>query len=304
MYKIISILDPLRRLRGSNTAEQKKFILLLPLVTLELLFFIVPILLLIRISLYEPTPDSIYESGTVSLDSYREIATDPILHDIIGFTILFTVIVTVVTVVLATFYAYVLWRADGLLKQILLISVILVLLTTLVVRLFALILIFSPTGPTNELLMALNIIQEPIRLVNNMFGATAGQIYTIFPYAVLAIYSVMTTIDEEVLEAAWVHGASRIQAFYDVILPEAKPGIAVGAVISLAWTFGSFAAPDLLGGSGQRTIAIEIHSLMLTDFNWPVASALGIIIIVGVVITTLLLFRFLGVGGGDLEYAN
>ncbi|UWG49186.1 ABC-type spermidine/putrescine transport system,permease component I (plasmid) [Halalkaliarchaeum sp. AArc-CO] len=294
----------LGRLGAFADSDRKNLLLILPLAMLELLFFTLPILLLVRMSLYEPTPDSIYESGTISLASYREIATNPLLHDIIGFTVLFTLLVTAVTVVLSTFYAYVLWRADGVLKQTLLISVILVLLTTLVVRLFALILIFSPTGPTNELLLAFNVIQEPIRLVNNMFGATAGQVYTIFPYAVLAIYSVMTTIDEDVLEAAWVHGASRFQAFYEVVLPEAKPGIAVGAVISLAWTFGSFAAPDLLGGSGQRTIAIEIHSLMLTEFNWPVASALGILIIVGVIVATLLLFRFLGVGGGDLEYAN
>ncbi|AOW79414.1 spermidine/putrescine ABC transporter permease component potB [Halodesulfurarchaeum formicicum] len=282
--------------------ENQRLLLVLPLAALEFLFFLIPIALLVRMSLYRPTTQSVYEAGTLSLASYREILANPLIHETIAFTLFFTVLVTAITIVLSTFYAYVLWRATGWLKQVLLVSVILVLMTTLVVRLFALILIFSPSGPTNQLLMALDIVQEPVRMVKNLFGATAGQVYTIFPYSVLAIYSVMTTIDEDILEAAWVHGASRLQAFYEVVLPEAKPGIAVGAVISLAWTFGAYAAPDLLGGTSEHTLAIEIYDLMLTDFNWPVAAALGVLILASVVLSALLLFKFLGIGGGDIEY--
>lgn len=280
------------------------FGLLLPLVLFELLFFVVPLLFLGRISLYEPTTDGAYVSDTVSVASYREMLTNGYLHDIILFTVAFTILVTVVTVVLSTFYAYAIWRATGVLKNVLIFSVVVVLLTTLVVRLFAIMLILAPAGPTNGLLVAFDAVQEPIRMVNNLFGATVGQVYTIFPYAVLAIYSVLTTIDEDLLEAAWVHGASRTQTFREVILPEVKPGLAVGAVISLAWTFGSYAAPSLLGGSGERTIAIEIHALMLTQFNWPVASALGVTILLTVLGASLMLFKVLGIGGGDVEYGT
>lgn len=291
------------RIKQTEILQNRKLLLVIPLAALEFLFFIIPVLFLVRMSFYEPTTESVYVPGTFSLASYQEVVSSTLIHQTIIFTILFTFLVTAITIVLSTFYAYVLWRAKGVLKQVLLISVILVLMTTLVVRLFSLILIFSPTGPTNQLLMALDIVQEPIRLVKNLFGATAGQIYTIFPYSVLAIFSVMTTIDEDILEAAWVHGATRFQAFYEVVLPEAKPGIAVGAVISLAWTFGAYAAPDLLGGTSQETLAIKIYSLMLTDFNWPVAAALGVLILLSVVLAALLLFKFLGIGGGDLEYA-
>nr|WP_197052372.1 ABC transporter permease subunit [Halobellus rufus] len=177
-----------------------------------------------------------------------------------------------------------------MLKNALLFIVVVTLLTTLVVRLFSILIILSPNGPFNQLLVAIQVLREPTLLVTNLFGATVGQVYTIFPYTVLSIYSVLSILDWTKVEAARDLGATEIGSFREVVLPQITSGILVGAVISFAWSFGAYAAPFLLGSSGQDTAAMEVYRLMVTRFNWPLATALSFVVLLVVLASVSLLF--------------
>lgn len=268
--------------------------LLAPLVLFELAFFITPLVLMFRVSLYEQTSAGAYVPGTVTLANFQEVIFSSHFQGIIFFSLKFAVLVTAIAIVISTYYAYATWRASGLLKNVLLFAVVVTLLTTLVVRLFAVLMLLSPAGVVNQLLVAMQLLREPVLLVTNLFGATVGQVYTMFPYTVLSIYSVLATIDWKKVEAANDLGAGELRAFYEIILPQLLPGIAVAGVISFAWSFGAYAAPFLLGSANQQTAAMEVYRLMLSRFNWPLATALAFVVLVVVLASVAVLFVAIG----------
>ncbi len=278
-------------------------LLLLPLLAFELVFFVVPVLYLLRISLYEQSESGAYTEGTWTLSSYVEILTSGYVHELMLFTFKFAVVTTVVTVAAAIVYAYAIWRSQGLVRTALLFGVVLPLLTTLVVRLYAWVVLLAPDGTINDFLLATSIVSDPATLMNNTFGVVVGQTYIAFPYAVLAIFSVLSAMDWEIVEAARDLGASRPRSVLEVVIPQMVPGIVVATVITFAWAVGAYAAPSLLGSAGETTFAMHVDHLMLTQFNWPAASALALIILALVLASVVLLFAVLDRWGGDVDYA-
>lgn len=279
-------------------------VLLLPLVAFKLVFFVIPFLILLRISLSEPASDATYAPGTLSLDAFLGIPASSVLRHVIVFSFTFGVIATVITVAIGFLYAYAIWRADGFLKGVLLFSVILPLLTTLVVRTYAWLPLLTPTGTVNEVLLAAGLFSEPFQFAPGFIGALIGQVYVIVPYAVLAIYSVMATMDWEIVEAARDLGASRSTSIVEVVIPHAMPGIVVGTVIAFAWNVGSYAAPALLGGGSERTFAIEVERQVLQQFDWAVGSALAMVMLVLVLVAIVLIVGVLGRYGGESAYVQ
>jgi spermidine/putrescine transport system permease protein len=272
-------------------------LLLIPLVLFEVSVFLVPLLLLLRFSLYETGASSAYVDGTFTLQSYINILTSEYIHGVLLFTLKLALVSTIISVGFGLFYAYAIWRADGLLRSVLLLSMVLPLFVTLVVKIYAWSLLMSPNGVTNQVLVGTGILGEPVSILYSFWAVVIGQVYITLPYAVLAIYSVLSTMDWQIVEAARDLGASRPRSFVEVVLPEVVPGLIVASVLTFAWGVGAFAAPSLLGGGKQRTIAVEVHSLLLTEFNWPAATALSVFVLVIVVLTVFLQFKLLNSRG-------
>ncbi|WP_254522193.1 ABC transporter permease [Natrinema caseinilyticum] len=283
---------------GSNRSK----LLLLPVTVFELVFFVVPMLYLLRISLYEQTSQGAYREGTWTVSTYADVIASEYIQGLMWFTFKFAIISTVASVAIGVFYAYAIWRADRKLRLLLLFGVVLPLLTTLVVKLYAGVLLLSPGGAINELLMSTGVRSEPLQLMNNFLGVLIGQLYITVPYSVLAIYSVLSTMEWEIVEAARDLGANRVRSFYEVVLPEIVPGIAVASVISFAWGVGAYSAPSILGTARQTTFALEVESLMLSEFNWPAAAALSLIMLLVVLVSIVGLFAFLDSRGGETDY--
>jgi spermidine/putrescine transport system permease protein len=227
------------------------------------------------------------------------VLTSPFIHDILFFTLKLAVVSTVVTVAIGFLYAYAIWQSSGLTRVLLLFAMVLPLLTTLVAKLYAWVLLLAPNGTINDYLVGSGIVSEAIPLMNNFTGVIIGQVYICLPYAVLSIYSVMSTLNWDTVEAARDLGASKPRSVWEVVVPGAIPGIAVATVVTWAWGVGAYAAPALLGSSQERTFAIEVESRMLTAFNWPEASAMALLILVLVLVSVMVLFNFLNRQGGE-----
>ncbi|MEA5388211.1 ABC transporter permease [Haloarculaceae archaeon H-GB2-1] len=268
----------------------------------EFFVFIAPFLMLLRISLSKQVRGLPYEAGTFTFEAYSEVLSSEFFHGLITYSFKLGIIATLLTVVLATFYAYAIWRSEGLTRTMLLFSVVLPLLTTLVIKTYAWVPLLAPRGTVNELLMAIGVLQSPIQLVPNTTGVIVGQVYIVFPYATLAVYSVLSTLDWEIVEAARDLGASRPRSFFEVVLPQAMPGVAVATVVSFAWSVGAYAAPGLLGAGSDRTFAIEVETQMLVGFNWPVATALSAIMLVLMFVSVVILYTALNSVGGDVSH--
>jgi len=284
-----------RRIKSQDTGS---VMLVAPLAAFELLFFVVPFLILVRMSLNESAQAGPYESG-LTLDAYRSVLDSGLYHDLVFFSFKLGVIATTIAVLLALFYSYAAYRATGFRKSLLLFSIILPLLTTLVVKTYAWRPLLAPNGVLNDVLMGIGLTSSPIQFAPGMFGTVVGQVYIVFPYAVLAIYSVLSTMDWDTVEAARDLGASRPRSFLEVVVPEALPGIAVATVVSFAWSVGAYAAPSQLGSGQQTTFAMEIENLMLTAFDWPAGAAFSLLMLGGMLVVSLAIMRlFTGSIGG------
>lgn len=291
--------EPIRE----RSRSKRALLLMLPLVAFEVLIFLAPFFILLRISFAEGASASAFAEGTWSLDAYAGVLTSELFRSIVVYSFLMGFAVTLITVAIALLYAYAIWRAEGLIKSALLFSVVLPLLTTLVIKTYAFVPLLAPSGTLNDVLLSLNLISSPIQIVPGTAGVIVGQVYIVLPYAVLAIYSVMATMDWGIVEAARDLGASRPRSFLEVVVPQAMPGIIVGAVVSFAWSVGAYAAPALLGGGRDQTFAIQVEEQMLTGFRWPTATALSVVMILAMIVSVALLFATLNRFGGEFEYA-
>jgi spermidine/putrescine transport system permease protein len=298
-----AVLDRLWTPFEAQSGSRRSVLLMSPLILFELLVFVVPFAILVRISVSEQSQSLPYAEGTFTLASYIEVLESGLLQGIIVYSFRLGVVATVVAVVLATFYAYATWRADGLLKSALLFSVVLPLLTTLVIKTYAWVPLLAPNGTANNLLLAVGLLSSPVQIVPNTLGVVVGQVYVVFPYAMLAIYSVLSTVEWELVEAARDLGAGRIRSFYEVVLPEIMPGITVATIISFAWSVGAYSAPALLGAGSDRPFALEVQEQMLLNFNWPVATALSTIMLVLMFVSIVGIYAVLGRFGGDVTDA-
>lgn len=283
------------RLKQQNSTTM---FLLLPIFAFELAFFVVPFFILLRMSVNAQSSQAFYESGW-TLASYVDVLQSELLQSIVLFSFKLGVVATVLSVGIGLFYAYAAYRADGLTKSLLLFSVILPLLTTLVVKTYAWRPLLTPNGVLNNVLLSLGIIGAPIKFAPGIVGTVVGQVYIALPYSILAIYSVLTTMDWDAVEAARDLGASRPRSFFEVVVPEVMPGVAVATVVSFAWSVGAYAAPSQLGTGEQTTFAMTVGNLMLNQFNWPLAAALSVLMLAAMLTISLAAFRVLnGIGGG------
>ncbi|SEV84703.1 ABC transporter permease [Natrinema salifodinae] len=285
-----------------RSRSKRALLLMAPLMAFELLIFLAPFLILLRISLSEGASNLAYVEGTWSLSAYADVFTSDLYWSIIWYSFKLGIIVTAITVAVALFYAYAIWRSEGLIKSALLFSVVLPLLTTLVIKTYAFMPLLSPSGTLNDVLLSLNLISEPIQFVPGTVGVVVGQVYIVLPYAVLAIYSVLATMDWGIVEAARDLGASRPRSVLEVVVPQAIPGITVATVISFAWSVGAYAAPGLLGG-GDRTFAMQVEQQLLSDLQWEVATAFSVVMLVLMFASVAALFAVLSRFGGEFEYA-
>ena len=265
-------------LRARFRRADLRALLVAPIVLFDLAVFVVPFGYLLRISLTERTSRGAFVEGSWSIEGFEYVLSTPTLVDSIIFTLGFATGVTALSLGISLLYAYAIWRATGGLRVLLLVGVLISMLTAIIVKLFAVILLFSPSGFINQVIVASGIVAEPLPLINNVTGAVIGQLYIVVPYSVLAIYSVLSSVDQSVIEAARDLGAGRLQAVAEVVVPHTIPGLIVAGVISFTWSVGSFAAPLLVGSSAERTTGIAISDLLQQNFDWTAAAAMGLLV--------------------------
>jgi spermidine/putrescine transport system permease protein len=284
--------------RATATVGGRSTGLVAPLLLFDLLVFVVPFGYLVRISLTEQATAQAFVRGTWSLDGYRFLAESATIRREFVFTLGFAVVVTALAVGIGLLYAYAMWRAEGPLREALVAGVLVSMFTAIVVKLFAAVLVFSPNGVINAALVGSGMIAVPLMLVNNVPGAVLAQLYIVVPYAVLATFSVLATVDESLVEAARDLGASRPRAFLAVVLPHTVPGLLVAGVIAFTWSVGSYAAPLLLGSGSERTVGVEVADLLLQEFDWSAAAALAVVVTATVIAALTLAYLLMRRQGG------
>jgi putrescine transport system permease protein len=117
-----------------------------------------------------------------------------------------------------------------------------------------------------------------------------GLVYSYLPFMVLPLYATLEKLDRQLLEAAADLGCTRLQAFWRVTLPLSLPGIAAGSLLCFIPIVGEFVTPDLLGGSRTLMIGQTLWTEFFSNRDWPVASALAVVLL-GLLVVPILLYE-------------
>lgn len=156
--------------------------------------------------------------------------------------------------------------------------------TNLLIRTYSWILILRDTGIINNGLIALGLIETPLKLLYTEKAILLGLIYAYIPFMVLPIYASIDKIDFRLVEAAHDLYATRFEVMRRIVVPLAFPGIVAGGILVFIPSLGSFIAPDLLGGGKNLMLGSLIQLQFASSRNWPFGAAVALILLAVVMI--------------------
>jgi spermidine/putrescine transport system permease protein len=268
--------------------EARAWTLLAPGGLWLLLFFLVPILIML---VYSLMPRGIYggvERG-FTLEHYARFF-DPLYLEVLQRTFLWSLACTVICLALGYPVAYVIVRS-GRWRNLLLFLVVLPFWTSFLVRTFAMIFLMRDTGLINTWLLKLGLIGQPLTILYTPFAVMAGLVYGFLPFMILPIYASLEKLDLSLLEAAEVLGARPRARFRRVTLPLSMPGVVAGCLLVFIPALGSFLTADLLGGAKQMMIGNLVQNQFSAARNWPFGSAASFIVMALVLAAVMLYLR-------------
>jgi putrescine transport system permease protein len=270
-----------------------------PLIWL-VLFFLVPFLIIFRISLSEPVtavppyaPLFDLAGGLGGLaaafaeldfETYRALLDDDLYLVAFLTSVRIAAGATAILAVVGYPLALAMTRAPTRWKPYLVLMVVLPFWTSFLIRVYAWIGILKEDGFLNAALIKLGLIRTPLPLLNNDFAVHVGIVYVYLPFMVLPLYAVLDRLDDDLLEAAADLGAPPWRAFLAVTLPLSLPGVAAGSLLVFIPAMGEVVIPELLGGTETLMFGKLIWNEFFANRDWPRASAVAIVLLAVLVI--------------------
>ena len=219
-----------------------------------------------------------------SLKNYAEIFTDSYYLEIFARTALMSAVVTLLCVLLGVPETLMISRMQGRWKGLCLMVILAPLLISVVVRTLGWSILMGNNGVLNQLMMALGIVDEPVRLVFTMTGVTIAMVHVMVPFMVISVWASLQRLDPQVENAGLSLGASPRTVFRRVVLPQLLPGVLSGSIIVFALSASAFATPALLGGRRLKVVATAAYDEFLSTLNWPLGAAIAMVLLVANVI--------------------
>ncbi|WP_171124726.1 MULTISPECIES: ABC transporter permease [unclassified Ruegeria] len=255
-------------------------------------FFIVPFVVMGAMSLASLEGRTLV--WDLSLANYAELLEKKYLWRAVLVSLEITLAVTVISVVLAYPLAWIIaFRVSPRWQRLALLLAILPFWTSYVVRSYAWLLVLAREGVVNETLMWIGAIAEPITLANTRFATVTGFVHFFVMLLTLTIYANLIQLSPNYRRAAMDLGANAFQTFRHVILPLTLPGIVTGAFLTFVLCIGDYVTPQILGGNTELTVPQVIMVQLGRRADFPLASALAIVLMSIVALAYLLSARWL-----------
>ncbi len=261
--------------------------MLVPLLAFLAIFFIYPVFSMLTISMTD-------RSGDFSWANYIELFEGRNISVMLT-TLNISLWTTIVTIVLSYPVAYFLATARKGSTNALMIVVLLPLWTSVLVRAFAWTILLGRNGVINSGLVSLGIIDVPLDMLFTFFSVVVSMSHALMPIAVLSMLSTMQNIDRNLESAAATLGAEPGNAFWRVYFPISFPGVASAALVTFIVSVGIFVQPALLGSPSETMIAQVLIQQIDELFNWGLAAAISVMVLVISIIFILVFDKFLGI---------
>ena len=271
---------------------RQPWILLAPALTAIGLLLIVPLLFIVVYSFWLKSAAGADTPGFF-LDNWKEVLTDAFYRDILIATLKISAITTVACALLGYPAAYFIARSKGN-KLILLVLLMLPFWISYIIRTMSWINILGVSGALNSALVWLGIIHEPIQMLYNQSTVILGLVHFLLPFMVLNIFVSLDGIDTNLEDAASSLGATRWQGFLQVTLPLSLPGLAAGGLLCFVLSAGTYITPVILGGPRDAMFANLVYEAIIRQLNWPLGSALSLLLLIVLGVLVLIYNRYLG----------
>jgi putrescine transport system permease protein len=264
-----------------------------------LVFFLAPFAIILKISLadpilaqppYSPSFDS---DGTPSmtLGNYGFLLSDKLYAITYLRSVVMALITTVLCLLLGFPMAYGIARSSAATRNLLLLLIILPFWISFLLRVYAWMGLMNTHGAINSLLLWLGLIEQPLKIMYTDFATAVGLVYSYLPFMILPLYATLERMDMDLIDAAQDLGASRSRAFWDITWPLAKPGTIAGCLLVFIPAMGEYVIPYLLGGPDSLFIGRVLFDEFFLNRDWPLASAVAIVLLLLLVVPIVLLQR-------------
>ena len=197
-------------------------------------------------------------------------------------TVEIALVTTAISLTLGFLTAWVVAKAPGRIKSILIIAAVFPLLTGVVIRSFAWMIILGKNGILNGFLMWTGAITAPLSMLYTEGAVIVAMVYLFTPLMILTLVGVLEGIPEDLVQAA---------TFRQVIFPLAVPGLIVGSVLVFTGSFTSYATPQILGGERQMMMGTFLYQRAMVTFDWVGASTIAAVMIVVTFAVVLVMSR-------------
>ena len=262
--------------------------LVTPALLWTLLFFVVPFVAMALLSL------NFQAEGGMTFSNYSQFFTNPSYYRAMTNSLEVTGLVTVISVLLAYPFAWILAeQIPPRLQRLALLLAILPFWTSYVVRSYSWLLVLAQNGVINDALLRARLVAEPLQLANTRAATIIGFVHFFVMLLTLTIFASLKQLNPSYRKAASDLGAGPIRTFIYIILPLTLPGVVVGAFLTFVLAIGDYITPQILGGNNELLMPQLIMMQIGRRGDFPLASALALILMAVVTIAYIACARWL-----------
>ena len=261
-------------------------LLLGPAVAWTFVFFLLPLAVMVW--------QSVQRNG-LSLFQYRKLLSTPLYLAAIGTTFQISLAVTAGCLLLGYPVAYLIGTTGPRVRGLVLLLVVIPYWLDYIVRSYSWMVLLGRMGLVNRSLMALGIVSEPISILYSIWSVNIGMMQILLPLMILTLYGGMHGIDQRLVQAAAIHGATPWAAFRRVFFPLSLPGVYGACLLTFVVSMGFYITPALLGGRKQTMISQLIYTLASDMLDWPLASAVSVLLLIVSLVIVLIYNRLFSI---------
>ncbi len=252
-----------------------------PYTVWSVLFIVIPLVMVVYYTFTDGT-------GSFTFQNIEKLAEKEYLS-IFSRSVAYAFLATVICLLIAFPLAYFVSQSKPRTQKLAIMLIMLPMWTNLVIRTYSLGNLIEDTGVINT---ALGLLDDPIHMINTPFAVILGMVYNYLPFMVLPIYTVISKLDKNVIEASQDLGCNKFQVIMKVILPLSKSGIVSGITMVFVPAISTFYISKKLGGTDNRLIGEVIEDSFLNSENWNFGSAISFILMIIIMLSIAVINKF------------
>lgn len=280
--------------RGEVADRRRGLLLALPSFAYMVLFFAVPLVIVLVYSFATRTSSGSTALSDWNLEAYRKLG-EPIVRNVVIRSVVLALITTVLCLVIAYPFAYFCATRSATVRNLLLVAVMIPFWTNFLVRNYAWRLLLSSGGPISSFTESIGL--GPTEILFTKTAVVIGLVYAYLPFMILPLFASIDRLDWRLVEASRDLYASGPASFRKVVLPLTMPGVIAGSILVFVPSMGAYVTPELLGGGKETLLGSYIVTQFLTARNWPVGASLSFVLMAVMLVSTIIYFR---AGGKNL----